>query len=238
MVKPAAIRSQGEWLDQPPAKITASELGFPTECPCCAWYSHWCVKNPRGIFPRIFGDIDRLNKSYYTALGTSAISPSLPPGTLGQGDMFLESEVIYLPGHMPFFLRGKIDILATFDGDQGFGVFDFKTANPRADHVDHYRHQLGAYALMMDRPAEGRPRLSPVDHLGLVCLTPYEMVAGKTGKIGYLVRPEFIPIERNDDALLEFISERVLSVLESPVQPDPSPSCEWCHYRDAVRREV
>ena len=238
MVKPGLSLTKSEWLGQEPIKMTASELGFPSECPSCLWYTHHCVKTPRGFFPRIFNDIDRLNKTYYTGLNTQEISPLLPSGWLGHGDMFLESEVIHLPGHAPFFLRGKIDILASFDGDAGFGIVDFKTAHPRADHLDHYRYQLGAYALMMDRPAANRARLFPIDHLGLLCLTPMEMCAGRTGKLGYIVAPEYVPFQRDDDRLLGHIVDTVLSVLELPSQPDPAPGCEWCLYRHAITTDI
>jgi len=223
---------------QDPIRITASSLAFPTECDACQWYSHHCVKPPRSIMPRIFGNIDSLNKTYYDGLDTETIYPELPRGKLGHGDLFLESEVIQISGHLPFILRGKIDCLATFDGGAGFGIVDFKTANPKEQNLEHYRHQLGAYALMLERPAPRRPHLSPVIHLGLLCLTPYEMLCGRTGKLGYLVRPEYIPVERNDEELLSFISDKVLSVLEQHSQPSPSPTCEWCVYRNEVSRDV
>ena len=46
--------------------------------------------------------------------------------------------------------------------------------------------------------------------------------------------PKWVPFERDDSALLTFIADRVLSVLELPNQPEPTPDCEWCLYRDAV----
>jgi len=222
------------YLDGPPVKLSPSLLSFLPDCDSCIFYDYYSVKHPRGIFPRIFNDIDGLNKEFFTGKDTREISPELPPGKLGGGDMFIQSEVIYIPGHRPFYMTGKLDMLATFEGDAGFGVIDFKTANPKADHLQHYTRQLGAYALILDRPATNRQRFFPVNFLGLLCLMPSQMCQSPTGKIGYLVEPTYVPLQRDDDALLHFIANRVLRVLELPTQPEPSPSCEWCCYRDAV----
>lgn len=220
---------------QRPTRITASSLAFLPECTSCQWYSHNCTKPPRGIpMPKIFTAIDGINKHYYDGLECKDISPSLPPGKLGHGNLFLESEEIPIPGHSPVVFTGKIDTLATFDNNAGFGILDFKTSNPRVEHIPEYQWQLGAYALMAEHPAPKRPHLFPVTRLGLVCLTPYEMLRGKTGKLGYLVRPEFIPLVRDDQALLDFVATKVLDVIELPSQPPPSPDCQWCQYRDCV----
>jgi len=237
MVNPNHLQLTYQPSTQKPIKIPASWLSFLTTCDSCQWYDYHIVSHPRGPFPGVFNTIDGLNKKHYHRRSTKNISPDLPEGTLNCGEMFVRSDLITLPGHGPFYLTGRLDAFATFDGDAGFGIVDFKTIDAKTQNLEHYGRQLGCYALALDNPERGKQKYTPVDHLGLLCLVPREMRESKTGRIGYLVESEWVPFERDDSALLTFIADRVLSVLELPHQPEPSPDCDWCEYRWAVERE-
>ena len=151
--------------------------------------------------------------------------------------MWVKSEVIRIPGYPPFYFRGKLDILGTFDDEaEGYAVIDFKTSNPKVEHLEKYERQLGSYAICLDRPAKGNLRCTPVSHVGILCLSPSKMCASPTGKIGYIVEPTYVPMVRDDDKLLEFVAERILRVLALPSAPPPDPDCRVCEYRDAILR--
>ena len=219
-----------------PHRQACGALSFLTTCDRCQWRECHCVKNPRGPFPSVFGKIDRINREFYNGKSLKAVSPHLPEGILDTGEMWVQSKVFEVEGHMPFYLVGRLDAIGTRADGAGYIIPDFKTVDVKAQHIDHYQLQLNAYALALENPTPGRPVLAPVTDLGLLCLMPRSMKASPTGKVGYLVEPTWVPLERDDDALLEFITTRILRVLELPEPPEPDPACEWCTFIDAIER--
>jgi len=220
-----------------PVKLTCSGLSFLTPCDRCQWREHHCVKNPRGIFPSVFGKIDRINRDFYQGKSLKALSPDLPEGTIDTGEMWVQSRVFHLDAADIYF-TGRLDALGTRSDGAGFIVPDFKTVDVKTQHLDHYQLQLNAYALALENPAPGRPVFAPVTHLGLQCLMPRAMKASPTGKVGYIVEPNWVPIERDEGALFEFIETRILRVINLPEPPAPDPSCEWCNFIDAIERGI
>ena len=118
------------------------------------------------------------------------------------------------------------------------GITDLKTVDAKAQHLDHYQLQLNAYALALENPKPGRPVLGPVTHFGLQCLMPRSMKASSTGKVGYVVEPTWVPLERDDEGLFEFVTTRILRVFKLPEPPAPDPTCEWCTFIDAIERGI
>jgi len=219
-------------------KLTCASLSFLSSCDADIWREHHEVKNPRGPFPSVFRQIDSINRQFYTGKSLKTLSPDLPEGTLDTGEMWVQSHVFEIKGHTPFYFTGRLDGLGTRADGGGFIVPDFKTVDVKTQHLGHYQLQLNAYALALENPAPGRPRLAPVTHLGLLCLMPRSMKASPTGNIGYLVEPSWVPLERNDDAFFDFIATRILRVLELPKMPEPAPDCEWCAFVDAIKRDI
>ena len=241
MAKQIALQEHGDdenQQDKKPLKLACSGLSFLTACDRCQWRECHCVKNPRGIFPSVFGKIDRINRDFYQGKSLKVLSPDLPEGILDTGELWVQSKVFEVDGHTPFYFTGRLDALGTRSDGAGFIVPDFKTVDVKTQHLDHYQLQLNAYALALENPAPGRPVLAPVTHLGLQCLMPRAMKASPTGKVGYIVEPTWVPLERDDDALFDFIATRILRVLELPEPPAPDPTCDWCTFIDAIERGI
>lgn len=133
-----------------------------------------------------------------------------------------------VPGHRTkVLLAGRIDTGLCFD-DATFGIIDFKTSEPRPEHVPFYGRQLHSYAVAAERPAPGTLRLYPVTTLGLLCVEPVCMVGLREG-VAYQGIAHFLEIPRDDDAFMAFLSQ-VLFLLERPEPPDAAPGCPYCTY--------
>lgn len=221
-----------------PVKIAASSLSFLTPCDACQFRQYYSVRQPRGPFPSVFTVIDGVNRDFYNGCSLKALSPDLPEGTLDCSERFVQSRIFHVKGrHTPFYITGRLDGLGSRSDGLGDVLVDFKTVDTKTQHVGHYTLQLGAYAVAMENPAPGKPQLGPITHMGLQCLMPRSMCASPTGA-NYLVEPTWIPLIRDDAALFEFISTRILRVLELPEEPDPLPGCEWCEFVEAVTKEI
>lgn len=211
-------------------KLAPSGLTFDWEsCKRCYWLSaRGVLKRPSGAFPRVFTVIDGLTKDFYFNVPTNEMAEGLPPGRVSVGDRWVRSRPIAVPGHETrVAIAGKIDTALAFD-DGSYGVVDYKTSQPKAEHVDFYSRQLHAYALALEQPAEGALELSPISVLGLLCVEPVAMVA-LDDDVALKGETTFLPTERDDEAFMAFLSQ-VLFVLEQPEPPDPAPKCSYCKY--------
>jgi hypothetical protein len=211
-------------------KLAPSDLTFLwEECRRCFWLKvKGVLRRPSTPFPKVFTLLDGQTKDHFFGLPTEEMAEGLPPGRVAVGDRSVRSSPLIVPGHdVSVQLGGRIDTALAFD-DGSFGVVDFKTSEPKPEHVPFYARQLHAYALAAEHPAEGALRLAPVSRLGLLCVEPVAMVALPDG-VAYKGHTHFLEIERDDDAFLAFVSQ-VLFVLERDVPPDPSPGCGFCRY--------
>lgn len=220
-----------------PWKLSPSDFSFLwEECRRCFYLKTVSGFNrPRQPMPKIFTAIDATMKAFYQRLPTSEIDPGLPRGVLLCGDRWVQSQPVELPGHSGrCYLRGKLDALIEFVGG-GYGVVDFKTSHANGEHVALYARQLHAYAYALEHAAPGNLALAPVRKLGLVVFEP-ERFSASGGRRGLLAgKMTWIEIARDDGAFRRFLGE-VLYVLEGRSPPPPSPTCEWCRYREAGRR--
>jgi hypothetical protein len=211
-------------------KLSASDLTFLfEECRRCFWMKLiGGLPRPRPPFPKVFILLDAQTKRFFAGKRTRELSPSLPPGRVALGERMVRSGRLVVPGHeRPVLLAGRFDSAFRFD-DGSFGLVDFKTAEPRDEHLALYGRQLHAYALAAENPAPGRLLLRPVKQLGLLCVEPTTMVRHRGG-VAYGGRPRWVEIPRDDDAFLAFLGE-VLAVLERKTPPLPAPTCQFCDY--------
>lgn len=211
-------------------KVAPSDITFLwDECQRCFWLkAKGVLKRPSAPFPKIFSKLDNQTKDHYFGKRTQDMANDIRPGRVAFGDRWVRSEPLNVPGHeMKVLLAGKIDTAFAFD-DGTFGIVDFKTSEPKAEHVLFYARQLSAYALAAEHPAPGALQLSPITQLGLLCVEPVAMVDLDDG-VAYKGLAHFLEIERDDDAFMAFISQ-VLFVLERPEPPDASPTCSYCTY--------
>ena len=189
---------------------------------------------PSSPMPSIFNKIDSMMKNYFAEKTTRDISPDLPDGTVEFGEKWVQSEPISVPGHQSTcFIRGKFDTVVRFE-DDSYGVIDFKTTAMKGGDSSVYSRQLHSYAYSLEHPAPGKLGLAPVTRLGLLCVEPVEMLSFGEGAYAYRAQPTWVECPRDDRAFLGFLGQ-VLDVLDSPEPPEGSPTCKWCHYRDAAR---
>lgn len=218
-------------------KLSPSDFAFLwDDCKRC-FYLKLVRKfdKPSTPFPSVFSKIAGMQKRFFDNQSTQSLVPELPSGTFAFGEKYVKSQVISLPGNSTScFISGRFDMVARFEDDT-YGVLDFKTSEPRESNIEKYRRQLHAYTYALENPAPNSFSLSPVSLLGLLVLDPSKMVSGQSGK-GYFIKCEltWIPFERNDEEFRTFIGN-VLSVLESPETPAPSPTCSFCNYRENSR---
>ncbi len=214
-------------------KLSPSDLTFLwEECQRCFWLkARGVLKRPSAPFPKVFSRLDQQTKDFYFGKRSEVISPELRPGHIAFGDRWVRSGVFNVPDlETPVEIAGRIDTAIAFD-DGSFGIIDFKTSEPKPEHVLFYGRQLHAYALASERPAVGALKLSPVTQLGLLCIEPVAMTEMADG-VAYAGREHFLEIERDDDAFLAFLAQ-ILFVLSRPEPPDPSSGCSYCRYLSA-----
>ena len=211
-------------------KLAPSDLTFLwDECQRCFWLKvKGVLRRPSAPFPKIFTRLDNQTKDFFFGRRAEEMAAGLRPGRIALGDRWVRSRPLTVPGHATkVVLAGRIDTALAYD-DGSYGIIDFKTSEPKAEHVSFYGRQLHAYALAAESPAPGALDLAPVSQLGLLCVEPVAMVE-LDDDVAYKGASCFLEIERDDDAFLAFISQ-VLYLLETPEPPDPAPKCSFCSY--------
>jgi len=217
-------------------KLSPSDFAFLYEgCKRCFYLKvvHG-IRQPSVPLPSIFSKIAGLLYSHFSEKRTEALHPRLPPGIVKWGEKRVESRIIERPGHhATCVIRGRFDVVVEFD-DNTYGIIDFKTGNPNEQYHALYSRQLNAYAYALEHPGINSLDLSPISHLGLLYFYPSKLSQEKVGWLSYDAEAHWIPMKKDEDEFLAFVDE-VLSYLESPTPPDPSPGCNWCNYLTELR---
>jgi PD-(D/E)XK nuclease superfamily protein len=211
-------------------KLAPSDLTFLwSECRRCYWLkAKGVLRRPSTPFPKMFSKLDQLSKDFFFGMPTDEMAEGLPKGRVALHDRLVRSRPLQVPGHATqVVFEGRIDTALAF-ADGTFGILDFKTSAPRAEHIPFYSRQLAAYTLAAENPAEGKLHLSPVSCLGLLCIEPTAMV-GLGDRVAYRSDVHFLEIPRGDDVFMAFVSQ-VLYLLERPEPPDATPGCSFCSY--------
>ena len=217
-------------------KLSPSDLTFLwDECKRCFYLKiRRDFKRPGLPFPKIFGTIDLLMKDIYLTQSTKKISPDLPEGKSIMAGRWVRSEPIKVSGHPDTcYIQGIFDTVVRFD-DGTYGIVDFKTTKPRSSHVDFYGRQLNAYAYALQHPAPGKPNLSPVTRLGLLCFDPEDMDEFPPRSLALKGPAEWVEVPLDEEKFLSFIGD-VMDVLELPEPPEADSNCKFCAYRGAAR---
>jgi len=212
-------------------KLSPSDFTFLwEECKRCFFLKVVAgYHRPPGIMPGIFSTIDSRMKQFYVGRRTEEVSRDLPPGIVRYADQWVESQPItFRNRNSSCFIRGKLDAVVGFD-DCTYGVVDFKTTDPRAEHVPLYSRQLHAYAFCLENASRTGFSLGPITKLGLLVFEPSAYEQERCGSALLSGEVTWVEIARDEDSFLDFIEE-VLSVLELPLPPMANPGCKWCEY--------
>ena len=217
-------------------KLSPSDLTFLwNECHRCFYLKVVQKFNRPGMaFPKIFTLIDLLMKDFFYDLPADEISPDLPPGKVAYSSKWVYSQPISFPHHdASCYIRGIFDTVLEFT-DGTFAVVDFKTTQPKTQHINFYTRQLHAYAYALENPNPGKFSLSPISKMGLLCVEPVAMNRTQHGRLAYEGQVTWLECPKDDQQFLNFI-DTVLDVLDSPVAPPPNPKCSFCTYREDSR---
>jgi hypothetical protein len=219
-------------------KLSPSDLTFLwDECPRCFYLKvKGILPRPQTPFPGIFSKIDGAMKRYFADQPTSLISTDLPAGRIVASQVWVESLPITLEDHQDsLFLRGALDALLSFD-DRSWAVTDFKTSEPKDEHVAFYARQLHAYAYALENPAPRKERYSPVVQLGLVYFDPDDLLPYPQNKVGFTGDFSWKEIPLDMSVFMGFLNQ-VLALLECERAPESSETCVFCKYRaDALEK--
>jgi hypothetical protein len=205
-------------------KLSPSDFAYLwNDCKHCYYQK---VKNGvshSGVFPAMFGRINKLLQDSIMGMNLSDIHPSLPSGIIEIQEGFLKSQEI---SGTNCFLSGRFDILTKLD-DGTFAIIDFKITTPDGDRIlKNYSSQLHAYKFALENPANGDP--IKISKMGVVSINPEEMKL-INGKVIFTTTPTWHPIEENMENFYTLIS-KISSVLNGDLPP-VSETCSLCIYR-------
>jgi len=211
-------------MDKKSYKLSPSDFGYLwVECKHCYFQK---VKNgiyAPGIFPSMFGRINKLLQDSIMGKNLNEIHPSLPSGIIEIQEGFLRS--IPIPGAEKCYLQGRFDILTKLD-DGTYTIIDFKITSPDEDRIQKYTSQLHAYKFALENPHSGKP--VKISKMGIVSVNPEEMKL-ENGKIKFTAVPRYHAIEEDMDTFFALMKD-VEKVLEGEL-PQPTLECGLCKYR-------
>ena len=119
------------------------------------------------------------------------------------------------------FVSGIFDTLVKFE-DGTFGIVDFKTTMPADHHVEFYGRQLHAYAYALENAAPGKLSFAPISQMGLLCFNPVDMSEEEGSHLNLNGPAIWVDVPVNKKGFEQFLEE-VLTLLELPEPPEPSP---------------
>lgn len=217
-------------------KLSPSDLTFLwDECKRCFYLK--IVRNfnrPPVAFPSIFTRIDGLMKEFFYQLPSEEISPLLPPGNVAYANKWVNSEIIsFTHRNTGCFIQGIFDTVLAFS-DGSYAVIDFKTTQPKKEHIAFYSRQLHAYAYALEHPKGDSFSLKPISTLGLLCVEPVTMNRSQENNLALQGEVSWLEVPKDESEFLIFL-DGVLSVLDSEVPPAKNPDCGFCNYRENAR---
>ena len=193
------------------------------------------IRQPSIPLPAVFTRIANLQKDYYSGKRTEEFCPDLPPGVVTHGEKWVRSDTIEIPGSTSTcYIAGRFDIVAELD-DGSFAVMDFKTGSASEEKSKMYARQLQAYTQALENPAKDALELSPVSRLGLLYFTPDACELEGSGRQILEGQLEWVEIERNDSAFMDFLGG-VVRLLDGPLPKAEPDDCIWCSYRARTRQ--
>lgn len=216
-------------------KLSPSDFAFLwEECKRCFYLKAKGFYRPRQIFPKIFNIIDEKIKICFEGQRIENLVTLIPGGTIKHSNEWVESQPINFKGiQSRCFILGKFDSIIQFD-DESYGVIDFKTSEITKDHIDLYSRQLHAYAYALENPASGKFSCSPISKLGLIVYEPKIFTCEINNEAALRGNIRWLEISRDIEDFVSFLHD-VVTILDKQEPPDPSPTCEWCKYRDNSR---
>ena len=235
-----ALFMQGKGTIDKPFKISPSQLGAFSDCPCCYWLAHNGVKRPRGITAGLPIGMDSTFRRYYRQHADAGTVPSeigTDPRFKGwslSNDIDLVSKDIrvnpsdHVIGNsgLHYSLGGKMDEMMVDDTGKNV-IIDFKTkaskkSSDKGPHPSALR-QMAAYAWIMESNGIAVRDEAYLAHLYPVNATDGPMV--EFSKDFFSVN-----VGTNEKNEIKSLMIDVVDCLEG-AQPASNADCEHCQYR-------
>lgn len=205
-------------------KLSPSDFAYLwNDCKHCYYQKVKFGISPVGIFPSMFGRINKLLQDSIMGSNLQDIHPDLPCGIIEIQEGFMKS--IPVTG-TNCFLSGRFDILTKLD-DGTYAVIDFKITTPDEEKIQKYSSQLHAYKFALENPVKGNP--IKVSTMGVVSINPEEMKI-VNGKVVFTTTPKWHPIKEDMKGFNKLIKE-ISKVLNGDL-PTASETCSLCIYRN------
>lgn len=205
-------------------KLSPSDFAYLyEECKLCYYLKiKHGIGRPQGIFPAIFGEINRRIQGNMVGKDLRELSSSLPAGIVESQEGTVKSAPI--PG-TNVYVGGRYDLLVRLEDDT-YMIIDLKLSAPNDEKITKYQSQLWTYVYAFEHPAEGEPK--KITRAGLLMFYP-DMASFEEGSVSLTFPPKWleVPIDRN--AFIKFI-KGINDLLEGPM-PEEGKECKWCAYR-------
>lgn len=217
-------------MNEPLYKLSPSDFAYLwEECKHCYYQK---VRNGiyySGIFPAMFGRINKLLQDSLMGRNLNEIIPDLPSAIIESQEGFIRSVVI---PETNCYLSGRYDIVIKFE-DGTHGVIDFKITEPDDEKVlKKYATQLHAYKYALENPSEGSP--IKVSRMGIISVKPEQMKL-ENGRIIFTTLPTWHNVEGDMSSFLKLI--RDISGVLNGEMPSESDNCNLCIYRRKFKVE-
>lgn len=212
-------------MDKKMHKLSPSDFGYLwNDCKHCYYQKVKRGIYSPGIFPSMFGRINKLLQDSIMGNNLNSIHPDLPSGIISIQEGFLKSAPI--PSAPDCFIQGRFDILTKLD-DGTHTVIDFKITTPEEEKLlERYSSQLHAYKFALENPHQGTP--IKISKMGIVSVNPEEMKL-VDGKIMFTAIPRYHEVKTDMDKFYSLIAD-ISKVLNGKL-PLPVDTCGLCKYR-------
>ena len=203
-------------------KLSPSDFAYLwTDCKFCYYQKVKLGVVHSGIFPAMFGRINKLLQDSIMGMNLQDIHPDLPSGIIEIQEGFMKSKVVRGTN---CFVSGRFDILTKLD-DGTYAVIDFKITTPDEEKIlSKYSSQLHAYKFALENPADDTLPVK-ISKMGVVSINPDEMKLDN-GKVVFTTTPTYHPIEEDMESFYGLVRD-ISGVLEGGV-PLASETCASC----------
>lgn len=204
-------------------KLSPSDFAYLwNDCKFCYYQKVKFGISHSGVFPSMFGRINKLLQDSIIGMNLSDIHPHLPNGIIEIQEGYMRSVTI---DGTNCYLSGRFDILTKLD-DGIYAIIDFKITTPDEEKISKYTSQLHAYKFALENPSSRKP--IKVSEMGIVSINPDEMKL-INGKIVFTTTPKYHPVKEDMKSFHKLIKE-ISEVLNGDL-PQACETCSLCIYR-------
>jgi len=200
--------------------VSQTTLNLLRDCPRCFWfYLKLGLQRPRGPWPSVHTQLDRIINGYWDRYAAEGELPPLVQGRLTGVPVFPRVEAWY-DNSTGLYVAGRLDACLRVNGNEHVPV-DHKSrgSQPNGTH-EAYQLQLDVYHLLLEQ--SGYP---PAGYGLLIYYIP------ENGDLdaGLVIATDVQKEQTDPERALAWVrkAREVLGMNEPPL---PSPACEFCRW--------